>query len=247
MRIRKVIAVGALAGLALTACGSDGGSSDAPANRPDTVDLAVASQFTPVAEKLAAAYRSENPGKKVAVSSLDVSAMGAVIAGKTVDIAVVPSGWLGTTEASGRLGRNLAVIAVPTANPGNVAGVSAFDGKSRLRTTVCGVDTPVGDFSLGVLRRAGVTPRTSTIDTSTDCPEKAMTALAGGQLDAALMFRNNVTVPAGVKTIAVPDNDNFIVPIDYVVLQDNADSSGFRTFLDSSQARTVLTENGYLP
>ena len=247
MKIRNIIAVGVLAGLTLAACGSDSSSSDAPANKAGTVDLAVASQFQPVAQKLAAAYRDENPGKKVSVTGLDQAGAGTVLSEKSADIAVLPSGWLGITKATGTLGRNLAVIAVPTANPGNVAGLAAFGGDSKLRTTVCGVDTAVGDFTLGVLRKAKVTPRSSTISTSADCPAKAMTALAGGQLDAALMFRNNVTVPAGVKTIAIPDDENFVVPINYVVLQDNADASGFRTFLASDQARTVLTENGYLP
>lgn len=246
MRLRNVIAVGVLAGLVLGACGGGDDSSDTSA-QPDTVVLASAAQVRPAADKLAAAYKAANPDKKVTVSSLDQPQIAAAITDKSADVVVAPSGWLGRTPPTGTVGRNVLVIAVPTANPGNVAGVSAFGGSSALRTTVCGTPTPIGDFTLAILRRAKVTPRASTIDTSPDCPAKAMVAVGGGQLDAALMFRNNVVVPAGAKTIAVPDEQNFVFPIDYAVLRDNADSAAFRTFLGSDQARTILTENGYLP
>jgi ABC-type molybdate transport system substrate-binding protein len=246
MRLRNVIAVGVIAGLALTACSSGGDStSDGPSNQPNTVDIAVASQIRPVVDKLAATYKTANPGKKVAVSGLDQAQISTAISDKTADVAVGPSGWLGATPTAA-LGRNVLVIAVPTANPGNVAGLSAF-GNPGLRTTICGIDSSIGDFTLAILRRAKVTPRSSSISTSADCPTKAMTAVASGQLDAAVFYRNNVPVPAGAKTIAVPDEQNFAFPIDYAVVGDNADASSFRTFLGSSQARTILTDNGYLP
>jgi ABC-type molybdate transport system substrate-binding protein len=247
MGIRNVIAVGVLAGLTLAACSSGGGGSPDTAAKPDTVALAVAAQIRPVADKLAAAYKTANPGKTVNVVDSDPTQIGAAISDKSVDVVAVPSGFLGTTPPTGTLGTNRLVIAVPAANPGNVAGLSAFNDRGNLRTTVCGTPTPLGDFTLAILRKAKVTPRASTISTSPDCPAKAMAALAGGQLDAAAMFRNNVVVPASAKTIAVPDEDNFVVPIDYAVVRDRADSAAFRTFLASDQVRTILTENGYLP
>jgi molybdate transport system substrate-binding protein len=245
MRIRSVVAVGVLAGLALASCSSGGGSSDSSSADPNTVSLVVAPAQEAVAKKLGAAYEKANPGKKVTVASMDQSGIQAAMSDKSAGVAFVPSGWLGGTRATGTLGRNLIVIAVPSSNPGNVAGLSAF-GDNQLRTSVCGVETILGDFTLAILRQAKVTPRSSAISTSADCPEKAMSALAGGQLDAAVMFRNNVTVPNGVKTIAVPDRQNLVIPVQYVVIQ-QGEASRFGTFLASEPARRILTDNGYLP
>ena len=72
-------------------------------------------------------------------------------------VVIAPKAVLGG-RVDQAMGRNLAVVAVPTANAGGVKHLEAFAPHRRLRTQICGLPTIFRDFMLYVFTRAGVTP-----------------------------------------------------------------------------------------
>ena len=246
----RMLAASLAAALALGACGGGGSSGGSGQAADGGMSVYTNPAFKPLVDDLVAAYRKTHAGAKVTVTAEgDQANTTKAVADGRAKIAVVPSTWVDKAKepVGGSLGRNLAVVAVPAANPAKVTGTDAFAKSSKLRTTVCGAKTPIGDFSLLVLKKAGVTPKASTVSTSANCPAQAMQDLSSGKLDAALVFRASVKVPSTVKLIVIPPAQNLIVSVNYVVGSKSRDATQFAAFLGSAPAREILTRSGYLP
>lgn len=232
--------------LVAAACGSSDNGSDKTAKTGLLVYTTPLSEAT--VSELAASFKAEQPGEPITVISEDSDALVDAINDGDADVAVSLGTWLESTDDETQinsLGRTLAVIAVPAANPAGVTDLEPFAADSGLRTTVCSENTAVGNFSVQVLTNAEVTPDPATV--SEGCEAESLGQLAAGELDASLMFRNDLEVPDGVTLLDIDEDTNVIFDISYVVFSDSSRAKAFGEFLSSETAETILTENGYLP
>jgi ABC-type molybdate transport system substrate-binding protein len=246
-----LVMIPVIGGLVLGACSDDGSSpTSAPGGGPATnqpVSVQVYPQLTGVVSKLITAYKAEKPAAQVAVAPVDQKTLsGAVAAGMTTNVAIGPTDWVRQKGAKWEnFGRNVAVVAVPAANPKKVTGVTAFNPASGLRTSVCSLNSFVGDFSLIVLKKSGITPNPTTVKNA-GCRTAALTQLSSGQLDAALVFRTGISAPSTVRYLEIPDSKNIIFPFSEVI-GTSPDATAFGEFLRSDKAKTILTQNGFQP
>ncbi len=248
-----LVAVVAVA-LALSSCGSDkkpaslGGTTVKGGG--GTVTAYTTAQLARIVNDLGLAYTAKVPGVHVRVIVEATAAIGEFVAAGQPQIAIADEGTIKAAAKKltvHRFGRNLAVIAVATANPRHIADVKAFAAGSGLRTVVCGAATSIGNFAVGVLAKAGVKPAPSTIHPPADCLTKYLSQIAAGTLDAALLFRNDATLPKGVKLLSIPDAQNLVVNFSYVTVGSSAPIVAFGDFIAGATGRHVLTLNGYLP
>jgi ABC-type molybdate transport system substrate-binding protein len=95
------------------------------------------------------------------------------------------------------------------------------------------------------LQKGGVTPAATTV--KGDCQTAALQQIAKGTLDAALMFRNEVTRPTGTKFLSIPDKQNVIFPFAYTTVGSNSGATAFVKYLTTESAKRILVSKGYLP
>ena len=238
-----VVVVSVVAALVLAACGSDKKPASLSPTESKTVTVTTLAQVKDVATKLAALFQHDHPGVTVTVTADTAGGITASVAKKTSEVAIATSATL--KRATGSFGRDLAVIAVAAANPHHVANVKVFAANSGLKTAVCGETTSLGDFTVAVLTRSGVTPAPGTVHAG--CEAKSVQQVAAGTLDAVLLFRTGVVVPKGVKLLDVDAKANIILPLSYLAVGGAGLTVEFGKFLATAPARQVLTENGYLP
>jgi hypothetical protein len=249
---RKTVVVSVLiAALVLAACGSDKkGSTTASTSKHGKKGLAVTtlSPTETIVTALVTAYNKAHPHLpqlRVVVES--GGALTKAVKTSSPQIAVDGNVLKAAVKGAhkGTLGRNLAVIAVSTANPHHVSGLTAFAATSGLHTQVCGSKTSIGNFTALVLAKAKVKPNPATL--AFDCNAKALADVASGKLDAALMFRAGTKMPSGIKLVAIPDAQNILVPVSYAAIGTAPGMAAFEKFLATKVAHAVLTRGGYLP
>jgi hypothetical protein len=242
---RNLLALTVLAAVALAACGDDDGGADAPASRGGdvTAEVHTVPQLEPVVRVLVDAYNQASGAGVELVIGSPAEVAYAVSQGIP---AILPGAWLGSVNAkSAVIGRNLAIIAVPAGNASQVTGVNAFAVGSGLDTTMCGADSPVGNFAALVVARGGVVPDLTRV--SAGCDANAVARVAGGELDAALVFRASVPIPAGAEVVTIPDAQNVVIDIRYVSTGDGQGAGSYAQFLQSDPARQILAQQGFLP
>lgn len=247
MRRAKFLVVAIVAAVVLAACGSSDTSAE-DTNATNRLTVYTPPQLEDIVNELAAAYEAENPDAQLVIITGDQDSTTTAMENTDSGAAVIPNEWLAGLDddlPTSSFGRSLVVIAVPANNPANVSDLQAFASTSGLRTAVCGEDTEFGNFTLSVLDNAGVTPDPNTIGEG--CEAEALQQIADGELDAALMFRNDLDLPEGVVLLDIDESQNVVFDVSYVVVGNSSDATGFGEFLTSDTARGILTQRGYLP
>jgi ABC-type molybdate transport system substrate-binding protein len=247
-----VVVVAVVAALVPSAC-SHSAKKAAPTRSTQAagpVSVYTVAPLTDIVVKVIQAYNynAGHPGAPLTVTTETQQVIARSVASGKPAVVVLPGAWLKAMSGvshTGSFGRSLAVIAVPAKNPRHVTDVKAFAAGSGLRTAVCGPSSVFGNLTLLVLRKAGVKPDPHTV--GIDCQVKALQRVAAGKLDAALMFRNGLQVPSGVKLLDIAEKQNLIVNLSYGAVGNSAPASQFGTFMASAPARRLLSENGYLP
>ncbi len=258
MQRLTVVVAGVVAGVvAVVVLGACGGANKSASSGTATTtsgttsgtgtEVVTVQPLQEIVTKVVDAYEAGHSGVKVAVKVVTDAELTKSASGRGPLVVVSSTAALEAVKGlhPGSLGRDLAVIAVPAANPKHITTAQAFASKSGLRTEVCGATTSIGNFSLLVLAKAGVTPAPATVHAG--CEQDALQKVAKGSLDAALMFRGGLTVPTGVKLVAIAAPQNIVVPVSYATVGTSAGTDAFAAFLASGTAQNVLTENGYLP
>jgi hypothetical protein len=253
MKCSRVVVVAVVAALALGACssGKKGGStpSGKKGNVSGTITVFTSGVFKDIIDRLVKGYTKNHTAAKInVVTKATQATLKATITGKKPSIILLVNPQfrpLGSDLKPLPLGQSRAVIAVSDKNPHKVTNVTAFATTSGLKTSLCGVRTGFGNTVQWVLYRSKIKPDPKAIGVG--CEAKSMHELLKDQLDAVLLFRGGTYPPKGVKLLDIPEQQNIIFKLSYLVVGTSPVGTSFGAFLASKGAQQILTANGYLP
>ena len=106
--------------------------------------------------------------------------------------------------------------------------------------------TPIGKIAKKALTEAGLFDNITLAASSPTAPQLA-TALAAGEADAAIVWKENCTAD-GVEIVDTSDLDNYIKTIPAAVLTCSADkeaAESFNSFLATDDAASIWEAYGY--
>ena len=151
-------------------------------------------------------------------------------------------------KESESLVKHIPVIAVPTANPKNIAGLADL-ANADLLLIGDPESTPIGKIAKKALTDAGVWDGLNgkgAITTTTTAPQIA-SALARGEGDAGIVWKENVKAD-GAKILETKDLDSYVKVIPAALLTCVADEEAaaeFQDYLGSSEAQDIWKKYGY--
>jgi len=248
VRAPKLLAATAMATLIIAGCGDDGGDDGGGENDEDAggaLAVHAPEELAELVEPLVESYEADS-GEEVELVTSEQAAITGAITSDLADVAIVPDPWLADLDDVDPqpLGRTVQVIGVAEGNPEDVEGLDAFDPDSGLTTKVCSADTSaLGNLSVLTLEAAGITPDPDTVEEG--CEDEALEQVAGGDLDAVLLFSGGSTVPDGAELLEIEDAQIFDFEIVYTVQGDSDAATSFVDFLGSPEAEAIVEETGY--
>lgn len=151
-------------------------------------------------------------------------------------------------ESSVDLVKHIPVIAIPTANP---KGIAALADLANCDTLLIGdpESTPIGKIAKKALTDAGIwegLQAKGAITTTTTAPQIA-TALASGEGDAGIVWKENVKAD-GASIVETSDMEKYVKTVPAARLTSVADTKAadaFDEFLQTSDAQAIWTKYGY--
>jgi len=168
----------------------------------------------------------------------------------------IPVGRINNAAVHSRLHRkdqeslvkHIPVIAVPSANPKNIAGLADL---ANVDSLLIGdpESTPIGKIAKKALTDAGIWDTLQgkgAITTTTTAPQIAA-ALARGEGDAGIVWKENVKAD-GAKILDTPDLDSYVKVIPAALLTCVADepaAAAFQDYLSTSEAQDIWKKYGY--
>lgn len=151
-------------------------------------------------------------------------------------------------ETSTDLVKHIPVLAVPADNPKNVACLADLSGASRVLVGDP-ESTPIGKIAKNALTKSGLWDSlmaANVLTTTTTAPQIA-TALANGEGDAGIVWKENVKGD-GVKIVDTSDLDAFVktVPSAQLTCAKDAEAAqAFSDFLQTDAAWDIWAAYGY--
>ena len=140
---------------------------------------------------------------------------------------------------------NTLQIAVPTGNPGHIAGLSDFADLSKT-IAICAPQVPCGAAAEMVFAAAGITPRPDTLEQDV---KAALAKVAADEVDAALVYRTDVIAAADrVDGIDFPEAGQAVNTYPIAVLTASRAPAAAQAFVDhvlSPDGQAVLEEAGF--
>ena len=151
-------------------------------------------------------------------------------------------------QESESLVKHIPVIAVPTANPKGIAGLADL---ANADTLLIGdpESTPIGKIAKKALTDAGIWEGLNAkgaITTTTTAPQIA-TALANGEGDAGIVWKENVKAD-GATIVETADLDSYVKVIPAALLTSVADevaAAEFQDYLGTTEAQDIWKKYGY--
>ncbi len=144
--------------------------------------------------------------------------------------------------------KHIPVLAVPSDNPKNINGIADLAQAERVLVGDP-ESTPIGKIAKKALSEAGLWDQlmsANVLTTTTTAPQIA-TALANGEGDAGIVWKENVKAD-GVVIVETNDLDQLIKTIPAAKLSCASDAeavSAFSEFIQSEEAMSIWAEFGY--
>jgi molybdate transport system substrate-binding protein len=214
----------------------------------------AAASLKVVFQQLASTFEQANPGVHVNFEFGGSSTLAQQIVAKApADVfAAASSATMKTvTDAGDTAGtpavfvRNMLEIAVPPANPGNVAALADL-AKSDLKVVVCAVAVPCGAAAQKVFDAAGLKP---TIASYEQDVTSVLTKVEAGEADAGLVYQTDVKSAGDkVKGIDFPEASKAVndYPIAALAGAGNASAAAaWVAFITGPQARQAFLDAGF--
>ena len=244
----RVVAVVGLA--LLVGCAPTDEPSETPSGR---LTVLAAASLTDAFDILAAVFERQHPGVDVVISTGGSSALAEqVLSGARADVfAAADEAPMATVADAGLaasdvvFATNTLTLVVPVGNPGGVAGLDDL-ADPALTVALCDPTVPCGAAAERLLAGEGVT---ASVDTFEEDVRAALTKVALGEVDAALVYRTDVAAAAGAaEGIAVPDAEAVVNRYPIAVLADAPNPTTARAFVEfvlSTAGREVLADAGF--
>lgn len=231
------------------------GTADAsrPGAAPDTVTVLAAASLAASLDEVALAFEQANPGIEVVVSSGGSSALAEqIVSGAPADVFFSANESTMATVADAGLAvdpqvllTNVLEIAVPVGNPGGVAGLGDF-ADPGLAIALCDPAVPCGSAAAQLFAAVGVTP---SVDTFEEDVTAALTKVALGEVDAALVYVTDViAADDAVEGIEIPEAARATNRYPIAVLAEAPHPEAARAFVDfvrSAPALRVFADAGF--
>lgn len=256
MRIRSLIVPLAASALLLAGCASPTPEVEdtTPASTLEgTVTVLAAASLTDVFDDLAAQFMEANPDVEVVMSYGGSSALAEqIVSGSPADVFASANESTMTTVDDAGLAvdpvvftTNVLELAVPAGNPGGVAGLADL-ADPELTIALCDPAVPCGSAAQKLLDQEGIV---ASVDTLEEDVRAALTKVALGEADAALVYRTDV-ISAGeeVESIVIPEAASAVnnYPISLLVDAPNAKAAqAFIDFVLGEVGRKALTDAGF--
>ena len=139
--------------------------------------------------------------------------------------------------------KHIPVLAVQSGNPKNITGLSGLtgDGVSLIMDS-----TPIGKIAKKAMTDAGIFDQVKIEATTATAPQMS-TALAAGEADAAIVWKENCDAE-GVEIVDTKDLDPYIKTIPAASLSCASDKdalAAFNQYLDSDTVKEIWVKYGY--
>lgn len=248
------VAAACAALMAIAACGGEDDGGDG-AGLSGTVTVLAAASLTEAFEQLGGDFEAEHPAVDVEFSFAASSELVVQIQqGAPADVfasadesnmeKVVDSGDV--TARPAIFTRNRLAIAVEEDNPRDIRGLKDLD-EPGLVVVLCAQQVPCGKFADEALAKAGVSV---TPASRAENVKAALTPVALGEADAAIVYVTDVQASTDVEGVEIPDDQNVIAayPIALLAEADNNQvARAFVRFVRSAEGQRVLRDLGFLP
>ena len=218
-----------------------------------TVTVLAAASLTDVFDDLAAQFMAANPDVEIVLSYGGSSALAEqIVSGSPADVfASANESTMKTVTDAGLtvdpviFTTNVLELAVPAGNPGGVTGLADL-ANPDLTIALCDPAVPCGSAAEKLLTQEGVV---ASVDTLEEDVRAALTKVALGEVDAALVYRTDV-IAAGddVEGIELPEAATILntYPISLLVDAPHAEAAqAFVDFVLGEIGRKALTDAGF--
>ena len=251
-----VLAVGMLAGCSSPAQEEADGQPEPAAGKPldgKTLDVYCGAGMTDPFQEIADAFQAET-GCTVNVTFANAAQIQTqittteqgdfFIAGSADELKPVEA----FVESSTDLVKHIPVLAVPAENPRSIAGLADLSGASRVLVGDP-ESTPIGKIAKNALTKAGLwdSLMAANVLTTTTTAPQISTALANGEGDAGIVWKENVKGDR-VKIVDTPDVDAFVKTVPSAQLTCAKDAEAVKAlneFLQTDAAWDIWAAYGY--
>lgn len=253
--------------LALAACAGDPAPHEAtPSAReavvtpePDggltgAVTVLAAASLTETFTELGDRLMADNPDLTVTFSFAGSSSLAAqIVSGAPADVFAAASPATMQTvvdDAGGTLApevfvRNTLQIAVPADNAAGITGLADL-ARPELTIALCAPEVPCGAAAENVFAAAGIAASPDTLEQDV---KAALSKVALGEVDGALVYRTDVIAAAGqVQGIEFAEASSAVNEYPIVVLDDAGNPEAARAFVElvlSPEGRDVFADAGF--
>jgi molybdate transport system substrate-binding protein len=220
-----------------------------------TIVVDAASSLTGAFNELGTDFQKLHPGTTITFNYGASSALATTItAGAPVDVFAAASPATMKTVTDAKLARGAPVtfvtntleIAVPVGNPGKITGLADFADASR-KIGICAPQVPCGSAAVAIFKLTGIKDKPDTLEPDV---KTALTQVASGDLDAALVYHTDILAAGSTVTgINFPEasqaiNDYSIAPL--TTSKNVALSAAFVRYVLGPTGRSVLSKAGFV-
>jgi molybdate transport system substrate-binding protein len=245
-RFRRVAAVGCIAAMLVTSCGSG--------EENERLTVSAAASLARAFEEIATRFEAITPGVEVDLNIAGSSRLREqIIEGAPVDVfasadedamAEAIAAVVGAGEPV-VFALNTLVIGVPIGNPGGVRSLEDFANQA-LFVGVCAGVVPCGKYADVAFERAGVVP---SIDTREPDVRSLLLKIELGELDAGVVYRSDAIGASGrIESLDIPENVNVTAAYPIAVIGAGAAKVAARAFVAyvlSDEGRSILAAYGF--
>jgi molybdate transport system substrate-binding protein len=245
-----------LAGVSLLAA-SCGGAATAASSKPTgTVVVFAAASLSGAFDQIGTQFEKANPGVSMKFNYAGSSSLATQIkqgapadvfaSADTQSMDTVTNAGLGEGSAPAFAKNRMEIIVAP-GNPKHITSVADL-AKSGVQVVLCASDVPCGMYAQEIFKKAGVTVKPVSEETSVS---SVVTKVTLGQADAGIVYVTDVKA-AGSKAqgVTIPDSQNVLADYPIVKVKGASNSEGASAFIDyvmSPAGQKVLASFGFLP
>jgi molybdate transport system substrate-binding protein len=220
-----------------------------------TIVVDAASSLTGTFTELGTDFQKLHPGTTITFNYGASSALATTITtGAPVDVFAAASPATMKTVTDAKLAKGAPVtfvtntleIAVPVGNPGKITGLADFADASK-KIGICAPQVPCGSAAVTIFKLTGIKDKPDTLEPDV---KTALTQVASGDLDAALVYHTDILAAGFTVTgINFPEasqaiNDYSIAPIN--TSKNAALSAAFVQYVLGPTGKSVLSKAGFV-